>query len=209
MRAVFITHIKSDRSSEICMLPSCVHAASEILNNLDPNYEDIDPCTDFDKFICGGWEEQRDLRPDQGDIFTGTLMMENSQMVLRHILEADTSHSLGFLESSADKDNFRKLKDAYDSCMNEEIIKQYGAAPLRSIIKAIEAAFPTSDLRNTNRFSMLHNDEQKGMVSDSGNQLTNTMLYLMNTGVDVLLSIGVSVSISTVAGGTTDVQVGR
>lgn len=70
------------------MSPACVHASSEILYNLSPEYKNIDPCTNFEELVCGGWDERHDLRPDQGDAFTGTIMSENSQMLLRHILEA-------------------------------------------------------------------------------------------------------------------------
>ena len=70
------------------MTPACVHAASEILYNLSPNYKELDPCTDFEELVCGGWRDRHDLRPDQGDAFTGTIMNENSELLLRHILEA-------------------------------------------------------------------------------------------------------------------------
>lgn len=74
--------------SKLCLTPACVHAASEILYNLSPNYKEIDPCTDFEELVCGGWRDRHDLRPDQGDAFTGTIMNENSELLLRHILEA-------------------------------------------------------------------------------------------------------------------------
>lgn len=70
------------------MTPACVHASSEILYNLSPNYKDIDSCDNFEELVCGGWDDRHDLRPDQGDAFTGTIMSENSQRLLRHILEA-------------------------------------------------------------------------------------------------------------------------
>jgi endothelin-converting enzyme len=72
----------------VCTTPACVHASSEILYNLSPDYKNIDPCSNFEELTCGGWGEHHDLRPDQGDAFTGTIMSENSQMLLRHILEA-------------------------------------------------------------------------------------------------------------------------
>jgi endothelin-converting enzyme len=75
--------------SKLCTTPECIHASSEILYNLSPNYQSIDPCSDqLEEMICGGWRERHDLRPDQGDAFTGTTMAESSQMLLRHILEA-------------------------------------------------------------------------------------------------------------------------
>jgi hypothetical protein len=75
--------------SSLCTTPECIHASSEILYNLSPNYRSIDPCSDnLEEMICGGWRERHDLRPDQGDAFTGTTMAESSQTLLRHILEA-------------------------------------------------------------------------------------------------------------------------
>lgn len=79
---------KPSTKATVCMTPACVHASSEILYNLSPEYKEIDPCTDFEELVCGGWGDRHDLRPDQGDAFTGTIMSENSQMLLRHILEA-------------------------------------------------------------------------------------------------------------------------
>lgn len=124
----------------ICESAACVHAASEILYNLSPNYREIDPCIDFEQLTCGGWDDRHDLRPDQGDAFTGTIMSENSQMLLRHILEApypgESKHSsfspaqLVKSLSSVDEENFDKLKSAYGACMNEDRIKEDGVKPL-------------------------------------------------------------------------------
>lgn len=74
--------------SELCLTPACIHAASEVLYSLSPQYKELDPCDDFEELVCGGWKERHDLRADQGTIFTGTVMYENSQTLLRHILEA-------------------------------------------------------------------------------------------------------------------------
>jgi hypothetical protein len=63
---VFFVHPLQSKNPSLCTEPACIHAASEILYNLSPNYVDIDPCTDFDTFVCGGWEDRHDLRPDQG-----------------------------------------------------------------------------------------------------------------------------------------------
>jgi endothelin-converting enzyme len=82
------TSRKAPAKTSTCSSPACVHASSEILYNLSPNYKHIDPCTDFEELVCGGWHERHDLRPDQGAAFTGTIMSETSQMLLRHILEA-------------------------------------------------------------------------------------------------------------------------
>jgi endothelin-converting enzyme len=79
---------EESETSKLCLTPACVHAASEILYNLSPNYKELDPCDDFEELVCGGWRDRHDLRPDQGDAFTGTIMNENSELLLRHILDS-------------------------------------------------------------------------------------------------------------------------
>jgi len=76
-----------NNKTNLCLTPACVHAASEILYNLSPQYKQLDACDNFEELVCGGWRDRHDLRADQGDAFTGTIMSEKSQMLLRHILE--------------------------------------------------------------------------------------------------------------------------
>lgn len=45
--------IAVDRA-ETCLSPACVHAASEILYNLSPDYKELDPCDNFEELVCGG-----------------------------------------------------------------------------------------------------------------------------------------------------------
>ncbi|RDW64932.1 hypothetical protein BP6252_10583 [Coleophoma cylindrospora] len=165
----------------VCSTPACVHAASEILYNLSPEYKTIDPCTDFEELVCGGWGDRHDLRPDQGDAFTGTIMSENSQTLLRHILEApypeDSKHSqfspamLTKPISSVDQQNFEKLKSAYDACMDEETIKKAGVKPLMDIIEQVIQKFPSKK-------------------SKDGDALASTILYLEELGVSSVVSLG-------------------
>ena len=83
-----VDRLVMQQSAGTCTTPECIHAASEILYNLSPRYKSIDPCTNIEEMVCGGWRDMHDYRPDQGYIFTGTLIAERSQMKLRHILEA-------------------------------------------------------------------------------------------------------------------------
>jgi endothelin-converting enzyme len=50
-----------DAGASTCLTPACIHAASEMLWNLAPNYTDIDPCTHFDecKFVQRPGEADR------------------------------------------------------------------------------------------------------------------------------------------------------
>jgi hypothetical protein len=37
------------QSQPVCTSPACLHASSYILENLAPNWEQMDPCTEFDQ----------------------------------------------------------------------------------------------------------------------------------------------------------------
>ncbi|KAJ5601688.1 hypothetical protein N7510_011222 [Penicillium lagena] len=158
---------RTGTAQQLCQSPECLHAASEILYNLDPNYDKIDPCTDFDQYVCGGWRERHDMRPDQGSIFSGTIMAENAQTRLRHILERSEP------PQPADKDNFQKIKAAYDACLDETAISKRGTEPVDKMLAQLEKIYPAK-------------------TGDDPNHLTDVVLYLMKSGVDALTSLGVS-----------------
>ncbi|KAL2706048.1 hypothetical protein AAEP93_001298 [Penicillium crustosum] len=154
----------------LCQSQECIHAASEILYNLDPNYENIDPCTDFDQYVCGGWRERHDMRPDQGSIFAGTIMGENAQTRLRHILERTEA------PQSSDADNLKKLKAAYNACLDEATVNERGSKPLTNILDELKTIYPP----------------QAGLVKGAQDHLTSALLYLANAGVEALTSSGVT-----------------
>lgn len=177
------SELTASDSEDVCLSPSCVHAASEILYNLSPNYKELDPCTDFEELVCGGWRERHDLRPDQGAAFTGTIMSENSQLLLRHILEAPypnvSGHSsfspmrLAATTHSADEANFEKLTSAYNACLDEKTIEKLGNLPLASILDQIRTSFPVTTTQPINAFA-------------------ETILLLAKYGVSALVSTGAS-----------------
>jgi len=166
---------------DVCLGAECVHAASEILYNMSPDHDSIDPCTNFEELVCGGWKERHDLRPDQGDAFTGTIMAESSQTLLRHILEAPypkgSAHSyfspmqLAAVLKSPDENNFDKMKDAYDACMDESKIAEIGAAPLIEVVDHVKDLFPANAAATT------RNDQLHGAV-----------LYMYQLGITALIA---------------------
>ncbi|KAJ0423789.1 hypothetical protein BJY00DRAFT_278326 [Aspergillus carlsbadensis] len=148
----------------ICQTAECIDAASEILHSLDPNYADIDPCTNFDQYVCGGWRELHDMRPDQGAIFSGTYMQEASQTRLRHLLESSEP------SDPADSNIFDKLKAGYKSCRDEEMVKKRGTEPLVKMLEEFEKVYTIGSKLET---------------SEAG--LTDAVLYLTKSGVRALL----------------------
>ena len=185
----------SPKPATICLTPTCVHAASEILYNLSPAYLEIDPCTNFDEFVCGGWDDRHELREDQGDVFTGVLMAEQSELLLRHVLEA--SYSDGYTESASepaiDKANFIKMQTAYRACMNEDVVKSAGVRPLLEVLGNIERLFhsgrPGAEVDDDQRMS-----GQPYRVPQVDDELTAVVLYLTEIGLGRLVDIYVGVS---------------
>ncbi|EYE94245.1 M13 family metallopeptidase [Aspergillus ruber CBS 135680] len=154
----------------LCKSPECVHAASEILYNLDPNFANVDPCSDFDQYVCGGWRARHDMRPDQGSIFAGTSMAENAQTRLRHILEAPDALS------SEDKENFGKLRAAYQACLDESTISNRGSKPLEHVLAQLENVYSVKGVSDR----------------DVKKNLTDAVLQLIKFDVEALVVPSVS-----------------
>ncbi|KAL4818010.1 hypothetical protein BDW67DRAFT_20837 [Aspergillus spinulosporus] len=153
----------------ICQTPECVNAASDILRNLDPDYANIDPCTDFDQYVCGGWRNEHDMRPDQGSIFAGTYMEEASQTRLRHLLESPGP------SDPADSKIFEKLKAGYNACFNEDTVRIRGNEPLVKLL---------------NDFEKIYSLDSVTGGTEAG--LTDAVLYLYKNGVPALVLPSVS-----------------
>lgn len=114
------------------------------------------------------------MRPDQGSVFAGTIMSENAQMRLRHILKAPEAPGEQTL-SPADNQNFKKLKAAYSACTDIDALKQRGSQPLDDLLEKLETVYSTHG-------------------KDSEKNLTDTLVYLMQTDVSALTDFSISVS---------------
>ncbi|KAI5863380.1 endothelin-converting enzyme 1 [Durotheca rogersii] len=175
-------------SSSLCLTPACIHAASEVLYNLSPDYQTIDPCTNFDKLVCDGFINRHDIPPDRSSYSTGTIMSENGQTTLRHILESPyptkSQHSSfspqNFISiaASTDEENFLLIQQAYNSCLNETALKKVGVEPLVSLIDQVTASFPASG-----------SDGKLGEADYAA--LSNTILLLERVGASSFVSLGV------------------
>jgi endothelin-converting enzyme len=199
-------------SISVCTSAACVHAASGILYNLDPAFvqrvgfkgrseasstsyfestaNDLSTaaCTDFNKLVCGGFDQRHDLRPDQGDMFTGTLMVEDSQTILRHILEGDASEI-----APVDRPNFEKLKADYDACMDEKTIQGKGTEPLKQLTDHVKTLFAASE--EASKASPVHPyHAQQDLADASTTTLTAALLFMAKFEISAMLSSGVGVS---------------
>jgi hypothetical protein len=57
--------IEDKVDSTLCTTPACIDLASTILNNLSPSWQTVDPCTNFNEYVCGGWGDHHELRAEQ------------------------------------------------------------------------------------------------------------------------------------------------
>jgi endothelin-converting enzyme len=160
------------------MDPACIHASSQILKNLSP--KKVDPCENFDEFVCGGWAETHDLRPDQGDIFEGTMMAERSQQILRHVLEGSyedlrfsglSKAAIAALttseEDNVDRANFEKLQTAYKTCLDEKEIEARGIKPIVPVFAKLEESFKDNDRYITDAITTINDIGATALVGFS------------------------------------------
>ncbi|KAL8675897.1 MAG: hypothetical protein Q9186_007520 [Xanthomendoza sp. 1 TL-2023] len=159
-----------------------------------PKHQNINPCEDFSEFVCGGWEQKYDLRADQDSVSSGSVMYENSQRALRHLLESPYSDPEKKAASSvsADKHIFDKIQSAYNACMDEKTIRKIGAEPLLDILRKLENSYPPP-----RRFGGIVSSpntiahEQKGLMEYGNDGLTRAVSYLSKIGVPALVAFSI------------------
>jgi endothelin-converting enzyme/putative endopeptidase len=99
----------------------------------------VDPCIDFYRYACGGWQRNNPIPPDQTAWNVYRKMADENLRFLRDILEQ---------AAAADQPDpvSRKIGDFYAACMDEARVEELGATPLAPDLAAIEHAASTSDL---------------------------------------------------------------
>ncbi|EPE33830.1 Metalloproteases (zincins), catalytic [Glarea lozoyensis ATCC 20868] len=150
----FDTTTGKEEDRKLCVTPECVHAASEILYNLNPDQTEWDFCGDFEGTVCQGFREHHELRVDQSEAFAATLMKDRSQSLMRHVLDGeypdieleskDPFSKLVESTREADRDNFSKLKNAYNACLDTSAVEKVGLEPLILVLTELEQK-PLSD----------------------------------------------------------------
>ncbi|ODQ76398.1 hypothetical protein LIPSTDRAFT_46869 [Lipomyces starkeyi NRRL Y-11557] len=157
--------------AEVCLTPECVTVAAGLLADVDLT---ADPCEDFFQYTCGGWIAKHDLRADQGDYFTSTVMYEDSLRLSRQILEGDYTGA-----SAADRQIWDKATSVYAACMDTDRIASRGAEPIYTVLEKIMATYPVYEgaIETTARTA----------VAD----LTETVLYLQTLAVTALIQFDI------------------
>jgi putative endopeptidase len=92
----------------------------------------VDPCNDFYKFSCGGWQKNNPIPADQARWSVYGKLADENQQFLWGILEADAK-----LKTRTPVQ--QKVGDAFAACMDTTAIDKRGLEPLKSQLALVDA----------------------------------------------------------------------
>ncbi|KAL0938675.1 peptidase family m13 protein [Colletotrichum truncatum] len=178
-------------SSNLCTTPTCLEIASGIIQSHAPNYTEIDPCTDFDKLACSGYQSRHAPGAGSGRAAPFSETTEEIAVIMKNILEGPypSGADSGFITASLskdqipiDQDNFKLITEAYNACLNNTALEATGLKPLLSVIDRIAEAFPVSSEGK---------DPQRKISKDDASELGKVLLFFAKYGISTFESVGV------------------
>jgi putative endopeptidase len=101
---------------------------------------EADPCVDFYRYSCGGWQRNNPIPADQARWSVYGKLAQDNQRYLWGMLEALAQPAPGRDASQ------RQVGDYYAACMDEAAAERKGAAPLRPVLARIAAMKSKRDL---------------------------------------------------------------
>ena len=151
---------------------------------------------------CGGWESRVEIPPDRSRYGTIDEVSEANDRILRDIFSKpypsrSPKKNLPDLTEAIDVQNFQKLQDAYNACLNETAMDELGVKPLLALLENVIAKYPVDSKCHPIKFQ--NTDAQRGEAGDSPHcseikdPLTDVIEYLQSIGVGALFSLVVSV----------------
>ena len=99
-----------------------------------------DPCVDFYRYSCGGWQKKNPIPPDQSSWDVYRKMDNDNQQFLWGILDEAARQGTG--QSAVD----REIGGYFAACMDENAVEKAGLAPLDPQLKQIAALKSPADL---------------------------------------------------------------
>lgn len=90
-----------------------------------------DPCVDFYRYACGGWQAANPIPPDQASWDVYRKMAEGNERFLRGILDGLAARTRGRDATQA------KIGDYFAACMDEAAVEARGNAPLAPFLARI------------------------------------------------------------------------
>ncbi len=137
-------------------IQSMPYSPSLDVNSLDRS---VDPCVDFYKFSCGGWQKNNPIPADQSGWSVYAKLTNDNQQFLWGILEADAKAK----DRTAVQ---QKVGDYFAACMNTIAIDALGAKPVQPELARIDALKTRPEL--VAAISQLHHEYSGSFFFDSG-----------------------------------------
>ncbi|KAI0187503.1 hypothetical protein F4808DRAFT_77578 [Astrocystis sublimbata] len=164
-------------STGLCTTPTCIQAASRIITNMHPNYKSIDPCTNFDAYVCGGFPEQHPF--EVTDTFTAS-QNQNKDVIVQLL-----THPYDPLSdaTSDDEDVFNMVAGDFAACLDDITIEKSGLAGVPDIIAQVQKLFPVD-----------HYKSNKTLSGDY-EEWADALAYLNSIGVAVFGDYGTVVDV--------------
>ncbi|KAG1177601.1 hypothetical protein G6F70_005648 [Rhizopus microsporus] len=183
------THLLARATNNTCSSHVCQSVASSILKDIDVN---VDPCSDFYQYTCGGWIKTHPIPPSDPSVGTFTDLRNANLDSLQQLLQGTYDDLLtgvdpnsGFLnetEKEQDRSNFNKIKTYYDACMDEVTVDHLGPTPMFPDIAQALKSLGYSPGVDDGRFSLEH-----------AHALTDVLIELNSQGVGNLVSFDVGI----------------
>jgi predicted metalloendopeptidase len=92
--------------------------------------DEIDPCEDFNKFACGGFDEKTIIPDDKSGWQPANIIMETIESEGRKLIEEP-------INDKKDFESYKKAKNYYKLCMDEEKQDAIGVKPLMEILSKL------------------------------------------------------------------------
>src|SRR5580704_5691353 len=119
----------------------------------------IDPCQDFYKFSCGGWEKNNPIPADQAGWSVYAKLANENQQFLWGILEDDA-------KAQNRTPVQQKVGDYFAACMNASAIDAAGDKPIQPILSEISALKTRADILSI--LTRLHHEYPGNFFFGSG-----------------------------------------
>ncbi|WP_433984678.1 M13 family metallopeptidase N-terminal domain-containing protein [Tunturiibacter empetritectus] len=154
--ALLFAAIRLPAQQAVQPLQSMPYSPSLDLSSLDRS---ADPCTDFYKFSCGGWEKKNPIPADQSGWSVYAKLGNENEQFLWGILEADAK--------AANRDAVQqKVGDYFAACMNTSAIDALGVKPALPGLARIDALKTRPEL--VAAISSLHHEYEGSFFFNSG-----------------------------------------
>ncbi|KAF9820117.1 hypothetical protein IEO21_01550 [Rhodonia placenta] len=162
-----------------CLSPECIILSSSILSSLDTSQ---DPCENFYEYANGGWLKSHPIPSDKGAFGNFEALAQENRRVLQQILSSESSYSVSTASTSYDQQILKKLREFYNSCMDESKLAELGTEPLASV---------TSRVRRLLKGETTVVDTTVKEKHSNKNGLTAAIAYLHSRGIDGLFSVDI------------------